>query len=140
MKKRILIFVTILMILVVVIVFCINNIFGVKKDNVILSRKVDENYIAVFNGGAGEQTYSTYIYKIDNGYNNYGFRYINTTNTTEHYGSPNWYVVVTETGKFNFPIDAFSIAKKNYAYSYVKVPGENNTYSIREFKRMFLLN
>lgn len=37
---------------------------------------VPDDYIAVFNGGSGEVTYSTYIYKIDNGHASYGFKYI----------------------------------------------------------------
>ena len=37
------------------------------------SNVVPDDYICVFHGGAGELTYSTYIYKVDNRHANYGF-------------------------------------------------------------------
>ena len=43
---------------------------------------IPNDYIAIFHGGVGEQTYETYIYKIDNGHANMGFKYINVTSTT----------------------------------------------------------
>jgi hypothetical protein len=68
----------------------------VNKDSLIVSNEVPNDYIAVFHGGVGELTYSTYIYKIDNNQANYGFKYINTTNTTKHWGSSEWNVKVTQ--------------------------------------------
>ena len=78
--------------------------------------KIPENYIAVFNGGSGEMTYSTYIYKIDNKQANYGFKYINTTNTTKSWGSSEWEIKITDKGKFDWTDGAFIVAKENNAY------------------------
>lgn len=97
------------------------------------SEKISEDYIAVFNGGSGEITYSTYIYKIDN-----GFKYINTSNTTTSWGSSDWDTKITSSGKVSKADDVFTIAEKNNAYSYVKLPNEDKVYSIDEFKSMFL--
>ena len=135
MRKRIICFVTILMILVVFI-----SMYLVNKDSLIISNEVPNDYIAVFHGGVGELTYSTYIYKIDNNQANYGFKYINTTNTTKHWGSSEWNVKVTKKGEFSWTDGAFTVAKKNNAYSYVKIPGDKNTYSIEEFQSMFIMN
>ncbi len=103
------------------------------------SNKIPENYIAVFNGGSGEITYSTYIYKIDNGQANYGFGYINTMNTTTSWGSSNWNIKIISKGTVNWTNDVFTIAKKNNAYSYVKVPNDHKTYTIDEYMSMFLM-
>lgn len=102
--------------------------------------EIPDGYIAVFHGGVGELTNSTYIYKIDNGHANYGFTYINTTNTTKYWGSPEWDVKITGKGKFSWTDGAFSIAKKNNAYSYVTIPGDKKAYSIEEFQGMFIMN
>ena len=69
------------------VVLFIFSIIVLLLNNVSNSDIIPDDYIAVFNGGAGEITYSTYIYKIDNGHANYGFEYINTTNTTKYWGS-----------------------------------------------------
>ena len=102
--------------------------------------EIPDNYIAVFNGGAGEITYSTYIYKIDNGRDNYGFKYINTTNTTESYGSPNLIKKVTKKGEVSWSDEVFEVAEDNCAYSYVQLPNDNKTYTIEEFSEMFITN
>ena len=115
-------------------------LFLVFKKDVYYGDEIPDDYIAVFHGGAGEITYSTYIYKIDNGQANYGFEYINTTNTTKFWGSSEWKVKITDNGKFNWTDGAFTIAKKNNAYSYVKIPGDKKTYSIEEFQSMFIMN
>lgn len=101
---------------------------------------IPENYIAVFNGGSGERTYSTYIYKTDNGSENSGFRYINTENTTVSYGSPNWKVKITGQGEVQWTDDVFEVAKNNFAYSYVKLPNDKKIYTIEEFQKMFIKN
>lgn len=103
------------------------------------SDEIPENYIAVFNGGVGERTYSTYIYKINNGQANYGFNYINTTNTTTSYGSPDWNIKITSKGTVNWTQDVFTIAEENNAYSYVQLPNDNKIYTIEEYMDMFLL-
>ena len=104
------------------------------------SDKIPEDYIAVFHGGAGEVTYSTYIYKIDNDQANYGFKYINTTNTTKYWGSSDWNIKITKKGNIDWTDGVFTVAKENNAYSYVTVPGSNETYTIEEFQSMFIIN
>ena len=123
--------ITVIVILTVVIL-----IF--KKNNT--SNEVPENFIAEFNGGVGEVTYKTYIYKIDNDHANYGFSYINETCHTERYGSPNWICNVTDKGEFDFTDGAFVVAEKNHAYSYVLLPNDSKAYSIEEFQKMFIMN
>lgn len=100
---------------------------------------IPNDYIAVFNGGSGEITYSTYIYKIDNDQQNYGFKYINTTNTTVTDGSTEWKSTITKKGEVGFTTEVFKIAKENNAYSYVKLPNDNNIYEIEEFATMFTM-
>lgn len=111
-----------------------------RYEEVYYTNGIPEDYIAVFHGGSGEITYSTYIYKIDNNQANYGFEYINTTNTTKSWGSSEWNVKVTDKGEFSWTDEAFTIAKENYAYSYVKIPGDKKAYSIEEFQKMFIMN
>ena len=134
MKKRIILIITILMVVIVSILLLF------IKNNVVLPKEVPDGYVAVFHGGVGELTYSTYIYKIDNGQANYGFEYINTTNTTKSWGSPDWNIKITEKGEFDWTDGAFIVAKKNNAYSYVTIPGDKKTYSIEEFQGMFIMN
>lgn len=94
---------------------------------------IPDDYIAVFHGGSGVITYSTYIYKIKNGQANYGFKYINTTNTNSS-ANQQPEIMVTDRGKINWTDDVFDIAKKNNAYSYVQLPNENKKiYTIDEF-------
>lgn len=104
------------------------------------SQMIPDNYIVVFHGGAGEKTYETYIYKDDNGQDNYGFTYINTTSTTKSYGSPEWETTITKRGPFNWTDEAFVIAKENGAYSYVTVPNSDKTYSVEEFQKSFIMD
>ena len=113
-----------------------NNIFYVKKN----IKDIPNDYIAVFHGGAGEMTYSTYIYKIDNNHENYGFKYINTTRMTKSWGSTEAETKITKRGEFDWKDGAFIIAKKNNAYDYVKLPNSKKIYSIEEFKSMFMMN
>ena len=113
---------------------------SVKHEVEYYGSDIPEDYIAVFHGGVGELTYSTYIYKIDNGHANYGFEYINTTNNTKSWGSPEWEVTITDKGKFSWTDGAFIVAKKNNAYSYVTLPNDKDTYTIEEFKGMFIMN
>lgn len=123
-------------IIIVAISIIVVLFFIVKpKDN-----SIPEDYIAVFNGGAGEITHSTYIYKIDNDHDNMGFKYINTVNTTTSWGSPDWEIEVVKTGEVTWTDDVFKVAKDHGAYSYVKVPNDDKTYSIEEFQKIFLMN
>ena len=101
---------------------------------------VPDNYIAVFNGGIGEKTYSTYIYKIENGQTNAGFSYINTENIVVSYGSSDLKIKITGQGEVQWTDNVFEVAKNNGAYSYVKVPNDEKSYTIEEFQQMFLRN
>lgn len=119
----------------VIIGLILLGIYLYKENN-----NIPDNYIAVFHGGAGEVTYSTYIYKIDNGHANYGFKYINTTNTTTSWGSSTWKIKITARGEVSWTDDVFVVAKENNAYSYVKIPNSDKVYSIEEFMKIFLMN
>lgn len=101
--------------------------------------KIPDNYIAVFHGGSGEVTYSTYIYKIKNDQPNYGFQYINTKNTTVSWGSSKQKQKIIGRGNIDWTDGVFSIAHENNAYSYVTLP-DGSKYSIEEFQGMFLMN
>lgn len=138
-KKKIVLIIIFVILIVLVFVMGIiaKNEESSKHDDY---KKIPDNYIAVFHGGVGEVTYETYIYKIKNEPANYGFRYINTTSHTKHWGSTEWETKITKKGKFSWTDEAFVIAEKNGAYDYVKLPNDNKTYSIEEFQRMFLLN
>lgn len=100
--------------------------------------EIPQDYLFVFNGGSGEVTYSTYIYKIDNGHSNYGFKYINTTNTTKSYGSSEIVQKITKIGNLMWTDEVFTVAKENNAYSYVLVRGKK--YTPEEFAPMFLMD
>ena len=101
---------------------------------------VKDGYIAVFYGGSGEVTYSTYIYKIDNGKANMGFEYINTINSTKSWGSSDWNSEVVSSGEFDFTDGAFIIAKKHGAYDYVIDSYTNQRFTIDEFQDRFIMN
>ena len=94
----------------------------------------------MFHGGSGEVTKSTYIYKIDNGHANMGFKYINTENHTESWGSSEWITKIVDEGEFDFTDGAFVVAKKHGAYSYVVEPGNDKTYTIEEYQNRFIMN
>ncbi len=127
----------ILIIIGVLLLFVIgiHTKLSVKENN-----EIPNDYIAIFHGGVGERTYETYIYKIDNGQPNMGFKYINVTSTTTSYGSPRWEHRVTERGTVDFTDGVFNVAEKNHAYSYVTVPKSNETYTIEEFQAKFIMN
>ena len=99
----------------------------------------DKKEVAIFNGGVGEITYRTHIYKIENGQDNMGFEYTNETCVTKSYGSSEWDCNETKSGEFTWTEEAFPIAKKNGAYSYVKVPGDSKIYTIEQFQKKFSL-
>ena len=128
----------IFLVLITVIVFGILGFcLYLKYQN---NSDIPNDYIAIFHGGVGEQTYETYIYKIDNGHGNFGFKYINVTSTTESWGSSNWKHKINEKGEFDWTDGAFIVAKKHGAYSYVTLPNDDKIYSIEEFQNMFIMN
>ena len=126
----------IISVVLLILAFIPVGIFTLSKE----SDVIPDDYIAVFHGGSGEKTYSTYIYKIDNDHPSYGFKYINTTNTTTSWGSNKWDIKKTGEGTIMWTDDVFTVAEKNNAYSYVTLPNDKKTYTIEEFQSMFLMN
>ena len=127
MEKREKNITTVCLSLAALIILTICLVKYVGKAELMVDAEVPDGYIAVFNGGAGEITYSTYVYKIDNGQANYGFKYVNTINTTESWGSPNWNIKVVKTGTVDWTDDVFKVAEEHGAYSYVIYNGQNYT-------------
>ena len=134
MKKKVIIGVSILLCVLLVMVCFLAKNYSTGKET------ISTNYIAVFHGGVGEITYETYIYKINNGHANSGFKYVNVTSTTKSWGSSEWDSRITKKGKCQWTDDVFKIAKENNAYSYVTVPDNNKIYSIEEFEKVFLMD
>ncbi len=132
-KKQPLIFILSICLIVITTI----TILVIRQFN---TKDIPDNYIAVFHGGAGEITYSTYIYKIDNKHPNYGFKYINTTNTTKSYGSSEREIKITGKGEVSWTDDVFQVAKENNAYSYVQLPDSDKQYTIEEYASMFLMD
>lgn len=125
------------------VVFIIGVVFGIKTykeyDNSV-SDKIPEGYMFVFHGGSGEVTRSTYIYKIDNGHANMGFKYVNTENHTKHWGSSEWIIKIVDQGEFDWTDGAFTVAKKHGAYDYVAEVGSDKTFTIEEYQSRFIMN
>lgn len=117
------------------------HIFLITKENKDTTNDgIPDGYIAVFHGGVGERTYETYIYKIDNGHANMGFKYVNTTSTTKSWGSYEWNSVVTGSGTVDWTDAVFTVAKENGAYSYVTIPNSDDFYTIEQFQSMFIMD
>ena len=115
-------------------------LFGVSIAILNLSdNSLSNDYIAVFHGGTGELLYETYIYKEENGHDNYGFKYVNVTKSIKPRGE-SYESKITKTGSVQWTDDVFIAAKKNNAYDYVMFPNDDKTYTIDEFAGMFLLN
>lgn len=93
--------------------------------------EVEDGWIAKFNGGSGEITYHTYVYKVENGY-----RYINTTSTTVSYGSPQWNEIVIDSGTVSTKEEIVQIAKDNGSKQYVLFPDDKENYKISDFLSM----
>ena len=125
--------------ILIIIVLAVGSIIYINK-NKTTNGRIPDGYIAIFHGGAGEITYETYIYKKDNGHANFGFDYINVTNTTVSWGSSEWNSKITKRGSVQWTDDVFEVAKENGAYSYVTLPNSNETYTIEQYMSMFLMN
>ena len=110
-----------------------------KKD-ISQSAVIPEGYLFVFHGGRGKVTTSTYIYKIDNGQANMGFKYINTTNHPESWDSSNVIIKIVDEGEFDFSDGAFAVAKTHGAYTYVMEPGNDKQFTIEEYQNRFIMN
>jgi hypothetical protein len=125
---------------IVIILGVLIGINAYVNYEVSVSDEIPEGYLFVLHGGSGEVTKSTYIYKIDNGHANMGFKYINTENHTESWGSSEWITKIVDEGEFDFTDGAFVVAKKHGAYSYVVEPGNDKTYTIEEYQNRFIMN
>ena len=136
-KKKILLIVVISLIIIAGLsaIFIITN--KTLKEN---NNNIQKGYIAIFHGGSGERTNETYIYKQDNGHNNYGFDYINVTSTTKSWGSSERTSKITKRGSVQWTDDVFTVAKNNNAYDYVTLPNSDKTYTIKQYQKMFIMN
>lgn len=124
MKNKIIPIIVVFISLVVVITFLIIDA---------VSSSVPNDYIAVFQGESVNTKYSTYIYKIDNGHANMGFKYINTITIKGE-------SKIKDKGEFSWTDGAFIVAKKHGAYDYVEIPGDTKRYTIEEFQGRFLMD
>ena len=120
--------------IIVFTVFGILMIFGN-----LVGDKIPDDYIAVFHGEVDGQRRETYIYKIENGHANRGFKYINTTSTKKSLGKDKWKTSITSRGKLDWTDDVFYAAQNNNAYSYVTTP-DGQRYNISEFMEIFIMN
>ena len=123
--------------ILIIIVLAVISIIYINK-NKTTNDRIPDGYIAIFHGGAGEITYETYVYKKDTGQANFGFDYINVTNTTVSWGSSKLNSKITKRGSVQWTEDVFEVAKENGAYSYVTLPNSNETYTIEQYMLMFL--
>lgn len=129
----------VIIVLIVVALIISTLIVGfvvINKNN----NKIPDGYIAVFHGGYGEVTHATYIYKKNNGHDNFGFNYINVTYMTSSWGSSELNATITKRGSVMWTGDVFGVAKENDAYSYVTLPNSDKVYTIDEFVMMFSMD
>lgn len=98
--------------------------------------KIPDDYIVVFYGITDEIIYSTYIYKMENGYENYGFEYISTMKSSE---SSKENLKIIDKGNIVWTDEIFTVAKKNNAYSYVK-SSDGKICSIEDFMGIFVMD
>ena len=135
-NKKIFWFIVILVISLLIFSYIVIAINKNSRDN----NKIPDGYIAVFHGGSGEITYETYIYKNNNGHANFGFDYINVTNTTKSWGSNEWNTKITKRGSVQWTDNVFGVAKENNAYSYVTLPNSDKIYTIKEYMQIFSMD
>lgn len=122
-----------LIVFIILSVLLIGIVILIINDN---NNRIPTNYIAIFKGGSGEVTYSTYIYKLDNKSEDYGYSFINTTNRTTSYGSSKWTHKITSKGETSWKDQLFEVAKSNHAYSSVEYEGKS--YTVDKFAKIFL--
>ena len=97
---------------------------------------IKSGYLAFFSGEDDAGTiHNTYVYKTDNGSENYGFDFTNTTLNPKTLQE-----TIIKQGYVTWTDSVFTTAEKNSAYDYVKLPGDNIHYSIDEFREMFIMN
>lgn len=144
-KNMVLIILSILLLLICLCILVVKTDLFRHKTNLttttkIIKKNIPSDYIVVFHGEENDNIYETYIYKIDNNRENYGFKYINIVGSTSLYGNSNWNYRILDEGDFDWTDGAFGIAKNNHAYSYVTKPNDEKKYTIEEFQSMFLMN
>lgn len=113
-----------------------------KRDLIEQSSKsfiIPDGYIATFHSNLDDMSKETYIYKINNGAANYGFKYINVVRSSFNIYHTEQ-VTLTGQGEVMWTDDVFTIAEENNAYDYVTIPNDDKIYTIEEFMRMFLMD
>lgn len=133
-NKKYLLFGVIFISLLVICFIAFVALIGFGKSS---KADVPSGYIAVFHGRVGSEIRETYIYKQDNGHDNYGFDYINVTNKKENAEQKS---IITDRGSVDWTDNVFGIAEDNNAYSYVTLPDSNKKYTISQFRDRFLMN
>ena len=102
---------------------------GKKFSYVELEKKKNEDrYIAILRDGTGEITWETYVYKDKTGY-----VYVNTTSTTESWGSTKWKTVIDSTGRAASREEIVEIAKEHGSGKFCTFPGDNDPHPIEDF-------
>lgn len=90
--------------------------------------EIRDGYVAVLRDGSGEIMRETYVYEMVRGY-----RYINTTSTTESWGSTHWNTVVDNEGYLNTKEEIVEVAGDHGSCGFVTYPGDSRTYSVDDF-------
>ena len=90
--------------------------------------EIRDGYVAVLRDGSGEIMRETYVYEMARGY-----RYINTTSTTESWGSTHWNTVVDNEGYLNTKEEIVEVAGDHGSCGFVTYPGDSRTYSVDDF-------
>lgn len=100
---------------------------------------IPDGYIATFHGDCDDESKETYIYKIDNGAANYGFKYINVARSNFNIDHTEQVTFIGD-GEVMWTDNVFMAAEENGAYDYVTVPNDEKKYTIEEFMSRFLMN
>ena len=91
--------------------------------------EIEDGWIACLSDGAGEITYKTYVYETDDG----RYKYINTTATTESWGSSKWNEVIDGSGTVDTREEIAEVAEEHCSAGFVQLYGSTDIYSIDEF-------
>lgn len=91
--------------------------------------EIKDGWIACLSGGAGEITYKTYVYETDDG----RYEYVNTTCTTESWGSSKWNEVIDGSGTADTREEIADIAEEHGSAEFVQLIDDKSIYTIDEF-------
>ena len=119
-----------LIILVILLWIGVTVVLFINVDNT----KIPDGYVAVFKGETSDVVYSTYVYRVKK---KKSYKYVNTISTIVDFDNYVWDEKVVKKGKAKNKKELFKIAKKNFAYTYVKYQDDNNIYSVDEFDKIF---